>query len=189
MNLEGVTEICQNTDIYGIMEWKPIFSLEKCTTIWRFFNLRALQIMTHTPVLLWVDDLTFLDKGALETLKLVRKSWPLEESKGIYIHPEYRKKCKDLQPAHYRSKQNRVVLYCDRLSLKVWLWCRSEDKAPYRNRLVRFPKKPTSEQGGKCVGCKHLTIFSITPPVRCWKPILKLFGFEMPLYNGHKSES
>lgn len=32
--------------------------------------------------------------------------------KGKYIHPEYRKRCKDLPPAHYSSKQNTVGVYC-----------------------------------------------------------------------------
>lgn len=45
------------------------------------------------------------------------------------------------------------------------------------SRLVGFPKKSTSEQGGKyVVGGGHVTTFPITPAVRCSKPSIKPVG-------------
>lgn len=144
-----------------------------------FLGLRALHIMMHTPVL----DLTFQYKGALEPLTKIGKFWPPEESKGSYIHPEYRKRCNDSLPANYRSKQNTVtgVLYCHglnfhSLALKV-------------SRKTKLPIQSTGEVSLKadkwagwevcwrqaCNNILHNTISKVL------KTLNKSFGFEMPL--------
>lgn len=78
---------------------------------------------------------------------------------------------------YYRLKQNTVVVYCTETSwiLQFGSEYQLEDMTPHLAETGEVSQKLTSKQGRKCVGDKHVTIFSITPMVRCSIPLIKSF--------------
>lgn len=79
-----------------------------------------------------------------EATSLIQKGSETSDAyrKGRYIHPEYRKRCTDLPPARYSSKQNTVGVCCIVMcwNLKFGSECQLEEKASYFSD-VTFPKK------------------------------------------------
>lgn len=147
-----------------------------------FYSQGPLYYDVHSISFLWLDNLTFQYKRTLEPVIPVRKSWPLKDSKGSYILPEYRKKdAKIFSSLHIKIEHSEGVLCCDGLNFMVRLWLSVGRQGSLFNQLARFSEKSTNEQGGKCVGCKHVTIFSVTQTVRCSKSLIK------PFTNDHKS--
>lgn len=112
------------------------------------------------------SSVMIFDFGSCVPSAFLQTTGRLWNQKGRYIHPESRKRFSSC-----RFVMSWILLFGPESESEY-------GASPFSWRWG-FPRKSTSEQGAKCVGDKHVTIFSSTPSVRISKP-LNYFGFESP---------